>query len=164
MSFNVQHIIMHVTKTIGVSRSPRDVFYLSLSQTLNRGEITVFNQLHIGTTNASQSSISPLYKDPRLKQLIGKSSSVVTLFDIVKPSKTNLYNSTVETVYRLPKGDVSISHAPLLQKFANFYGLPYNQIEIAPITFGTGEYLNKQGYVCIATGSSHIKLIMVFLI
>ena len=163
MSFNIQTIIKQVTKTIGVSRSPHEVFYLSLSQTLNRGEVTVFNQLHIGTTNVSQSSISPLYKDQGLKLLIGKSSSVVTLFDIVKPSKTNLYNSSVETVYRLPKGNVCISHAPLLQKFPHFYGLPYNQIEIAPITSGTGAYLNKQGYVCITTGSATTKLILVFL-
>jgi len=164
MSFNIQNIIKQVTAKVGVSRHPQDTFYLSLSQSPNSGEATVFNQMRIGITNASQSSISPLYKDPSLKLMIGKSSSVVTLFDMVKPSKTNLYNASVETVYRTPKGNIGISHAPLLQKFSNFYGLPYKQLEIASITSGTGEYLNEQGYVCIATGSSTTKLILVFLI
>ena len=164
MPFNIQNIIMQVNKQIGIERVPHDIFYISLSQTIKSGEVTVFNQMQVGTTNMSQSSISPLYKDPTLKQLLGKSSSVVTIFDVDKPSKTNLYNASVETVYRTPKGNVGISHAPVLQKFPNFYGLPYNRIEIAPITSGTGIYLNARGYVCIATGSDSTKLIMVFLI
>jgi hypothetical protein len=164
MPFNIHNIVKQVAKQIGIASAPQDIFYLSLSQTNKSGEVTVFNQLHIGTTNISQSSISPLYKDPILKQILGKSSSVATVFEVAKPSKNNLYNASVETVYRTPKGNIGISHAPVLQKFPKFYGLPHNHIEIAPIVFGTGVYLNKQGYVCIATGSDTTKLIMVFLI
>jgi hypothetical protein len=166
MSFNIQNILKRVLLKTGVNKSPTETFYLSLSQTPRLGEVTVFNQAPIGKTNATQSSISPLYKDAALRTKYGKSTSIVTLFGIDKPSTNpkNLYNASVSTVYKTPKGDIEVSHSPLLQKFSNFYGLPYNEVEIAPITFGTGVYLNKTGFVCIATGSSTVKLIMIFII
>jgi hypothetical protein len=85
----------------------------------------------------------------------------------------NLYNSSVSTIYRLnenpsnlssPSNTIGISHAPLLENFGNFYGLPKNIYEIAPITFGTGEYLNKNGFVLIATGKTTTKMILLYLI
>lgn len=166
MSFNVQHILKQVAAKTGVCKPPTETFYLSLSQTPHLGEVTVFNQVSIGPTNATQSSISPLYKDSALKTKYGKSTSIVTLFGVGKPSTNpkNLYNASVSTVYKTPKGDIEVSHSPLLQRFSNFYGLPYNEVEIVPITFGTGAYLNKTGFVCIATGSNTTKLIIVFII
>jgi hypothetical protein len=165
MSFNRQNILKEVVSKTGVTKPPIETFYLSLSQTPHLGEVTVFNYSSIGKTNATQSSISPLYKDAALRSKYGKSTSIVTLFSIDKPSTNlnNWYNAAVSTVYKTPKGDIEVSHSPLLQKFSNFYGLPHNQVEIAPITFGTGAYLNKNGFVCIATGTSTVKLVMVFL-
>jgi len=165
MSFNIQNILKQVVAKTGVSTPPTETFYLSLSQTPHLGEVTVFNQVPIGVTNATQSSISPLYKDQTLRTKYGKSTSIVTLFHIDKPSTNlnKLYNASVSTVYKMPKGDIEVSHSPLLKKYSNFYGLPSNQIEIAPITFGTGSYLNKTGFVCISTVKDTIKLIMVFI-
>lgn len=74
----------------------------------------------------------------------------------------NLYNSSVSTIYRLNESIIGISHAPLLENFGNFYGLPKNIYEIAPITFGTGEYLNKNGFVLIASGKSTTKMILLY--
>jgi hypothetical protein len=163
---NIQNILRQVSAKTGIAKSPTEIFYLSLSQIPHLGEVTLFNQASIGPTNATQSSISPLYKDSTLRTKFGKSTSIVTLFGINKPSTNpnNLYNASVSTIYKTPKGDIEVSHSPMLQRFPNFYGLPYNQIEIAPITFGTGVYLNKTGFVCIASSSTTVKLIMVFIL
>lgn len=165
MSFNIQNILKQVKQKTGVTKLPTEIFYLSLSQIPHLGEVTVFNQASIGPTNATQSSISPLYKDSFLRTKYGKSTSIVTLFGINGPSANSnrYFNSSVSTVYKIPKGDIEVTHSPLLQKFPNFYGLPHNQIEIAPITFATGAFLNKSGFVCIATSTSTVKLIMVFI-
>ena len=50
----------------------------------------------------------------------------------------------------------------MLKYYDNFYGLPSNEIEIAPIVFGTGEYLNKNGYVVIVTGETNTKTILLY--
>jgi hypothetical protein len=172
MPFNVQNILKQIAVKTGTTKSPSETFYLSLSQTPHTREVTVFNLVQIGTTNSTQSSTSPLYKEESLRTLFGKSMSVATIFNTHPQSNSvRIYNSSVETVFKTPKGDIGISHSPMLRKFSNFYELPLNHIEIAQITFGTGIYLNKRGYVGIATGAGagaglgapNRKLIMVFI-
>ena len=103
---------------------------------------TTFNLIKIGPTNKLQTSISPLYSDYNLKCFIGENTSNVIIYNGNKPDVNNLYYTSVTTVYRLPKGNIGISHAPMLQNFGNFYGLPVDEIEIAPIVFGSGDYLH----------------------
>lgn len=164
MSFNIKNIITQVRVKTGNTKTPNEIFYLSLSQKPILKEVTVFNQIPIGTTNTMQSSTSPMYSDISLRGYLGKSSSVVTLFDNNFKRPLNLLASTVSTVYRHPKGNINVMHAPLLQKFTNYYGLPNNGIEIAPIVSGTGAFLNKHGFVAIATGTTTTKLILVYIV
>ena len=165
MPFNVQNILKQVAIKTGITKSPTEMFYLSSSQTPHLKEATVFNLVQIGATNDVQTSISPLYKEASLRTTFGKSTSIVTLFNTRPTSNSvRMYNSSVETVYKTLKGDIGISHSPMLKKYSNFYGLPPNPIEIAQITFGTGVYLNNRGYVGIASDNSPDKnLIMIFI-
>jgi hypothetical protein len=123
-----------------------------------------------------QTSSSPLYESLEYingvlipKNYIGENSSNATVYNYNVHNTNNLYNSFVQTVYRLPNGSIGISHAPKLEHFkkknkkCNFYELQNNFIEIAPITFGTGEYLNKNGFVVILTGYTVFKLLIVFI-
>ena len=108
-----------VEKQIGSITKPSLTFYLSLLQNSGNPETsTIFNNIVIGPTNTFQSSISPLFKDSKLKHYIGKNSSNVTIYNY--NTTTPLYNTSVSTVYRLPKGDIAIAHAPLLKNFGNF--------------------------------------------
>ena len=160
-----------ITKTIkkktGICKEPDNIFYLSLKQDpfqVDSCNSTVFNSIKIGLTNILQTSLSPLYKDFDLKCYIGKNSSNVTIYNINKVDDNNLFYSTVNTEYRLPEGTIGITHTPQLQFFGNFYGLPADDVEIAQITFGTGFYLNKKGFVAIVTGETTTKTILVYLI
>ena len=101
------------------------------------------------------------------------SNSTVYNYDVQNDSSGNdlkdssgnyLYRSFVQTVYRLPTGTIGISHTPILQHYLNdCYELQYNQIEWAPITFGTGVYINKNGYVAILSAVAPVKLVIVFI-
>ncbi len=51
-----------------------------------------------------------------------------------------------------------------IQNFGNFYGLPSDEIEIAPIVFGSGDYLNKTGFVAIVTGETTTKTILLYIL
>ena len=164
-----KHDMSKINKAIkhktGFTKKPDIVCYLSLLQN-NKNTATcnstIFNQITLGPTNLLQTSISPLYNDNELTCYLGKSSSSVTLYDYQNPDQNNLYYSSVMTVYRLCKGNIGISHSPQLQKFPKFYGLPANDIEIAQIVFGTGEYLNCKGVVAIITGDSTTKTIQIY--
>jgi hypothetical protein len=169
-SFDLNKIYKYIKTKTGLVEKPTKIFYLSLLQNnncdyaTNNDNFTVFNKVAIGPTNILQTSISPLFKEETLKNRIGSNSSTVTLFNYNKPTSQHLYNSSVSTIYRLNEGTIGISHAPLLDNFGNFYGLPKNIYEIAPITFGTGDYLNKNGFVLIASGNSKIKMILIYLL
>ena len=70
--------------------------------------------------------------------------------------------TNITSIYRLREGNIGISHAPMLQNFGNFYGLPKDEIEIAPIIFGSDGYLNKTGFVAIVTGDTTTKTILLY--
>jgi hypothetical protein len=74
-----------------------------------------------------------------------------------------LYDSFVQTVFRLPLGTIGISHTPKLQHFDDYYENQRNQIEWAPIAFGTGNYINKSGYIAMLSATAPVKLVIVFL-
>jgi hypothetical protein len=181
-SFNLPYIAKEIRRRTGVTRNPTIIFYLSLAESPSRNinsrmiieppntsqteyiNSTVFNQIYIGPTNTLQTSISPLYSDFDLQYFIGTNSSNVTIYNDPIPNPRGLYDTTVTTVYRLSNGSIGISHAPELQKFDTFYGLPKDRIEIAPIVYGTGHYLNRTGYVAIVTGETTTKLILVYIV
>ena len=162
-NLDITEISQRVSKEFGIISKP-NIFYLSLAQhSPNPNDSTTFNQIIIGPTNVLQSSLSSLFRDYELKHFIGKNSSNVTVYNYNKSVPNNLYNSSVSTIYRLPRGSIGISHSPKLQNFGNFFGLPSNDIEIAPITFGTGDFLNKTGAVVIVTGETTTKTILVYI-
>lgn len=158
-------IAKQVRQQTGVARKPNNSFYLSLAQDITHpgsNNTTIFSEQPIPSINILQTSFSTLFKDFELKNSLGKSSSNVTIYNSKTPTSNNLYNTTVSTEYRLPNGTIGVSHTPNLQKFTDFYGLPYNQVEIAPIAFGTGKFLNRPGFVAIVTGDTTTKLILVY--
>ena len=125
---------------------------------------TIFNTIKIGPTNKLQTSLSPLYSDYDLQCFIGENSSNVTIYNYIVPNADNLYYSSVSTVYRLPEGNICIGHSPMLGNFENFYGLPIDDIEIAEITYGSNNYLNKKGFVAIVTGETTTKTCLVYFV
>lgn len=137
-----------------------EIVYLLLSPTPVAGKNAALNHVPLGPSNALQTSFAPLYADASMKVFVGDCMSTATIFNYL--AKTSKYSSTISTVFKMTKGDIGVSHAPFLQKTATYYGLPNNTIEIAPIVFGTGAYLNARGFVAIATGASVLKMILIF--
>ena len=125
----------------------------------NLGEVTVSGNVYTWTVS----------------DYIGKNSSNVTVYnyDVQNDASGNelkdasgnyLYHSFVQSVYRLPTGTIGISYTPKLRHFDDFYGTQNETLEIAPITFGTGEYINKNGTVAIISSAiTFLKLVIVFI-
>jgi len=114
----------------------------------------------------SQTSYSRLYKEYTLQNRIGHNSTISTIFD-TNNGCISEYESSVSTVYRLPIGNIGISHAPKLIRYENgchdYYELPRSHSEIAPIVFGTGAFINKTGYVVIISEETgNTKQILVY--
>jgi len=161
MQFDTASILKEIKNLSKVKKLPTpEIVYLSLSTIPMAGRKTVFNQIPLGPSNALQTSTSPLYSDSSMKKYVGGCMSSATIFNHL--AKTIKYSSTVSTVFKMAKGDIGVSHAPLLQKMTNYYGLPNKVVEIAPIVFGTGAYLNASGFVAIASGTSTSQMILVF--
>jgi hypothetical protein len=161
MEFNTARIITEIKTLTKSKKLPTpEIIYLSLTTNRAPGAKPALNHIPLGPSNALQTSLAPLYKDSSLKTYIGDCMSTATIFNYL--AKTTKYSSTISTVFKTTKGDIGVSHAPFLQKNANHYGLPNNIIEIAPIVFGTGAYLNARGFVAVATGSSTLKMILIF--
>jgi len=161
MQFDTARILAEVKTLTKSKKMPTpEIVYLSFSTTPVAGRKTVLNQIPLGRSNALQTSLSPLYADASMKVFVGDCMSTATIFNYL--IKTNKYSSTVSTVFKMAKGDIGVSHAPFLQQITNYYDLPNNTIEIAPIVFGTGAYLNARGFVAIASSSSTLKMILIF--
>lgn len=161
MQFDTASILKKIKTLTKTKKLPTpEIVYLSLSTIPVAGRKTVFNQIPLGPSNASQTSLSPLYADASMKKHVGDCMSSATIFNYL--AKTSKYSSTVTTVLKMAKGDIGLSHAPLLQKMTNYYGLPNNEVEIAPIVFGTGAYLNASGFVAISSGASTSQMIWIF--
>jgi hypothetical protein len=126
--------------------------YDTIGSTSISGVITFSSSNYIGT----HSSNSTVYNYDVQNDSSGN--------DLKDSSGNYFYRSFVQTVYRLPTGTIGISHTPILQHYLNdCYELQYNQIEWAPITFGTGDYINKNGYVAILSAVAPVKLVIVFI-
>ena len=126
--------------------------YDTIGSTSISGVITFSSSNYIGT----HSSNSTVYNYDVQNDSSGN--------DLKDSSGNYFYRSFVQTVYRLPTGTIGISHTPILQHYLNdCYELQYNQIEWAPITFGTGVYINKNGYVAILSAVAPVKLVIVFI-
>ena len=167
--FNVEQIYAEIRQKqplIGPSCVPI-IFFMCMKQDTTNTSATTFNISDIGPNDLIQTSSSPLYEsigdDLNPINCIGKNSSNVTVYRYNVHNTDNLYDSFVQTVYRLPLGTVGIAHTPKLQQFDNFYALPNDKIEIAPITFGTGAFIDKKGFVAIITGYTILKMVAVFI-
>jgi len=162
MQFDATKIIKTIkTMTKNPKLGTPEIVYMSSSTIPVSGKNATFNLTTLGSTNALQSSLSPLFNDASLKNYVGDCLGTSTVY-FVNLTAQNKYSSMVTRVFKLPKGDIGVSHAPYLQKIANTYDIPNNTIEIAPIVYGTGAYLNVRGFVAIAVGPSTTKMILVF--
>ena len=161
MQFNTTRIVSEIkTLTKNNKLKPPEIIYMSHPAVSVPGKISTLNQIPLGPSNALQTSLTPLYKDASMKNYIGDCTSSATVFNYL--AKTNKYSSNVSTVFKTAKGDIGVSYAPFLKKTANYYDLLNNVIEIAPIVFGTGIYLNMRGFVAIATNATTLKMILIF--
>jgi len=178
--YDFKKVIQNI-KNMSSNRIPNpfqtEYYLMSLKQDESNNICTKFNHMNLGDTDLIQTSSSPLYFMDNLEMEypttledvslinkllpIGLNSSNVTIYNYNIHNVDNLYNSYVQTVYRLPSGTIGVQHSPKLQHFTDYYALPNNFGEQAPITFGTGNYLNKKGFVIILTGHTTLKLIIV---
>jgi hypothetical protein len=161
MKFETTRIITTIKTLTRSAKLPLpEIFYLSVSTTLVSGRKTVFNLLPAGPTNILQTSLSPLYKDALLKNYVGDCMSSITVYNTLpKPTK---FSSTASMVFKMTKGDIGVAYAPFLRKIGSYYDIENNVIEIAPIVYGTGAYLNMRGFVGIASNTSSVKMILIF--
>jgi hypothetical protein len=163
-------IIQKIKNTKSNNRSFTRSFYFFMSSKQDERNIicTTFNHMKIGDTDLLQTSSSPLYAniDDNInpKDYLGIGSSNLTIYNYNIHNVNNLYDSNVQTVYRLPLGTIGVTHSTKLQHFNNYYALPNNTIQWAPIVFGTNQFLNRTGYAAILTSSiSSLSLIIIFL-
>ena len=174
--FNLEQIYsqirqMNLNRQISRSVMPIQapfIFFMDMKQDTTKINSTNFNKTYIGGDDLMQTSSSPLYEnlDDKLnvKDYIGNESSNVTVYNYNINNTDNLYESFVQSVYRLPGGTVGISHNPKLQHFDDYYGLPNETLNIASLVFGTGIYINKQGIAAIVSSAiPSLKLIIIFL-
>jgi len=168
-NLDFSEIIQKIKKINSNNRSFTRISFFFMSSKQDEGNIicTTFNHMKIGDTDLLQTSSSPLYENigDNLNCLdyLGINSSNVTIYNHNIHNVDNLYDSYVQTVYRLPLGTIGVAHSPKLQHFDDYYALPNNTIQWAPIVFGTNNYLNKTGIVAILTSSVSISLIIIFL-
>jgi len=144
------------------------IFFMHTKQDPTKTNSTNFNKTNIGSNDLLQTSSSSLYEnldnDLNVKDYIGNESSNVTVYNYNIHNTDNVYDSFVQSVYRLPAGTVGISYNPQLRHFDDYYALPNETLHIAPIVFGTGDYINKQGIVAIVSSAiPSLKMIIIFL-
>lgn len=121
---------------------------------------TIFNEIELNDSgigsqisiNKLQTSTSPLFDNLELTQKVGNTSANVTIYNF--DQSLNVYDSFIDVVYRLPKGNIFISLAEPLKDYESFYGIPENKKVVVPIKYGTDHYLNVEGYVKIDTGNN----------
>jgi hypothetical protein len=163
MQFNATKILSTIkTMTKQTKLSVPEIVYMSASASPVAGKNATFNLTTLGTSNALQSSVLPLYKDASMKNYVGDCLETSTVY-FVNLTTLKKYSSMVTRAFKLPKGDIGVSHTPFLQKMGNYFDIANNTIEIAPIVYGTGAYLNARGFVAIAAGGSTMKMILIFL-
>jgi hypothetical protein len=168
--FNIHQIysqIMQRNPAFGQTNS--FYFYMNLQQDNSKTNATTFSKINVGTNDLIQTSSAILYQnigenlDFDTTNSIGLSSTNLTIYNYNNRGNDNLFDSFVQTVFRLPLGTIGISHTPKLQHYDDHYENQRNQIEWAPIVFGTGNYINRKGYIAMLTATAPIKLIIVFL-
>jgi hypothetical protein len=168
--FNIQQIYSQILqRNSAFGQTNSFYFYMNLQQDPTKIHATTFNRTTIGSTDLLQTNSCLLYNNIgdnlnfNINNSVGKSSTNSTVYNVNVLNSDSLYDSFVQTVFRLPSGTIGISHTPKLQHFDNYYENQRNQIEWAPITFGTGIYMNKKGYIAMLSATAPVKLIIVFL-
>jgi len=171
--FNIEQIISQIkempTLTPLINGITPMHFYMHMKQDLTKTNSTNFNKINIGSNDLLQTSSSSLYENLdgnlNVKDFIGNESSNVTIYNYNIHNTDKLYESFVQSVFRLNNlGTIGISHTHKLQHFDDYYALPNNTIRIAPIVIGTGNYINKRGIVgIVSSATSSLKLIIIFL-
>ena len=162
---------MRQTRQISPSFIPIEapsIFFMHMKQDPTTTNSTNFNKTTIGNNDLMQTSSSSLYENLddnlNVKDYIGNESSNVTVYNYNIHNTDKLYDSFVQSVYRLPGGTVGISYTPKLQHFDDYYALPNETLHIASVVFGTGNYINKRGIAAIVSSAiPSLKLIIIFL-
>ena len=169
--FNIPQIYSQIiTRNPSFGQTNSFYFYINLQQDTAKTNATIYNRTIIGSNDLLQTSTSGLFQNIgenmnfNASDSVGKSSTNATIYNHNVHNTDNLFDSFVQTVFRLPLGTIGIAHAPKLQHYDDYYDNQRNQIEWAPVVFGTGNYMNKKGYVAMLTATAPIKLIMVFLV
>ena len=168
--FNITQIYSEIIQRNRAFRQTNNFyFFMNLQQDPIKTNSTTFNKKDIGSNDLMQTSSSLLYQSigDSLNfdaiQKIGNSSTNAIVYSYNVHNTDNLYDSFVQTVFRLPLGTIGISHTSKLQHFDDYYENQRNQIEWAPIAFGTGSYINKSGYIAMLSSTAPVKLVIVFL-
>ena len=168
--FNIPQIYSEITQRNRAFRQTDNFyFFMNFQQDPVKTNSTTFNKTAIGSNDLMQTSSSILYQSigDNLNfdaiQKFGNSSTNAIVYSHNFHNTDNLYDSFVQTVFRLPLGTIGISHTPKLQHFDDYYENQRNQIEWAPIAFGTGSYINKSGYIAMLSATAPVKLVIVFL-
>jgi hypothetical protein len=168
--FNITQIYSQIIRRNRSFRQTNNFyFFINLQQDPTKTNSTTFNKRAIGSNDLIQTSSSLLYQTigDNLNfdsiQNIGNSSTNAIVYSHNEHNTNNLYDSFVQTVFRLPLGTIGISYTPQLQHFDDYYENERNQIVWAPIIFGTGSYINKSGYIAMLSATAPVKLVIVFL-
>ena len=168
--FNISQIYSQIIQRNRSFRQTNNFyFFMNLQQDTTKTNSTTFNKRDIGSNDLIQTSSSLLYQTigDNLNfdaiEKFGNSSTNAIVYSHNVHNNDNLYDSFVQTVFRLPLGTIGISHTPKLQHFDDYYENQRNQIEWSTIAFGTGSYINKSGYIAMLSATAPVKLVIVFL-
>jgi len=169
--FNITQIYSQIIRRNRSFRQTNNFyFFINLQQDPTKTNSTTFNKRAIGSNDLIQTSSSLLYQTigDNLNfdsiQNIGNSSTNAIVYSHNEHNTNNLYDSFVQTVFRLPLGTIGISYTPQLQHFDDYYALPNNTLHIAPVVFGTGIYMEKRGIAGIMSSqTSSVKAVILFL-
>jgi hypothetical protein len=134
---------------------------LTIYYSVSKDAGAVFATLSIGS-NIIQDMISPLYTiippvPPDLKISIGSICDNLTIFDV--NNTTGYFDVVDSTVLYLKNGSISLNTSILYtnQKNTNYYVFPSNSTNVYEIVSGTGDYLNKKGFIEIITDAANIN-------
>jgi hypothetical protein len=119
----------------------------------------VFSTLPNGP-NIIQDLVSPLYTTippipPNLNNSVGSVCVTGTIFDI--NNTTGYYDTNPSAVLYLKSGTITYSPVILCVNKNNDYIFLPNSTNLFKIVSGTGDYLNKQGFVEIITDTENVN-------
>jgi hypothetical protein len=134
---------------------------LTIYYSVSKDAGAVFASLPVGS-NIIQDIISPLYTSippvpPDLKISVGSICYTTTLFNV--NNSTGYFDTVDSTVLYFKNGTISLNTSILhvKQTTTDDYVFPSNSTNVYEIVSGTGDYLNKKGFIEIITDAANIN-------